>query len=52
MKLEDENFEEEFLNWLNSKSKEELINSLEKYAIRNEKCIYRTNNMPYIEDNI
>lgn len=31
MKLEDENFEEEFLNWLNNKSKKELIDSLKKY---------------------
>ena len=34
MKFENENFEEEFLKWLNSKSKEELVKDLKKYSER------------------
>lgn len=34
LKIEDENFEEEFLDWLNSKTKEELIESMKKYTVK------------------
>ena len=34
MKFEDENFEEKFLDWLNSKTKEELINSFKKHTLK------------------
>lgn len=32
MKLEDENFKEEFLKWLNSKTNKELVDSLKEFA--------------------
>jgi len=32
MRFEDKNFEEEFMNWLNSKTKKELIEDLKKYV--------------------
>lgn len=31
MRLEDKNFEKEFMTWLNSKTIEELVDSLKKY---------------------
>lgn len=34
MKFEDENFEEEFINWLNNKSEENLVKDLKKYSER------------------
>ncbi len=40
MRFEDENFEEEFLKWLDSKTEEEIIESLKKYAI-DEQYAYR-----------
>ena len=36
MKFEDENFEEEFIIWLNSKSEQELVENLSKYKIEEE----------------
>lgn len=42
MKLEDKNFEEEFIKWLNSKSKDELIEMLKKYESEIKK--YETRN--------
>ena len=32
MKFEDNNFEEEFLKWLNTKTQDEIIKSLKKYG--------------------
>ena len=40
MRFEDENFDEEFLKWLDSKTEEEIIESLKKYAI-DEQYAYR-----------
>ena len=34
MKFEDENFEEEFEKWLKSKTKEELIEAMKKYTVK------------------
>ena len=34
MKFGDENFKEEFMRWLNSKTEEELVESFKKYAIK------------------
>jgi len=42
MKLEDKNFEEEFMKWLNSKSETELVESLSKY--KREENKYETRN--------
>lgn len=39
MRIEDENFEEEFLKWLNTKTQDEIIEGLKKYAI-NEQYSY------------
>ncbi len=36
MRLEDKNFEKEFRDWLNSKTPEELIESLKKYEKEKE----------------
>ena len=35
-KIEDENFEKEFMKWLNSKTEKELVETLKKYSINNE----------------
>ena len=51
MKFEDENFEEEFLEWLNSKTKEELINSFKKYT-KNNNEVYKNNKGMNIDENI
>ena len=32
MRLEDKNFKQDFMEWLNSKTTKQLINSLKKYA--------------------
>ena len=31
MKFEDENFKEEFMRWLNSKTEEELVDKIEEF---------------------
>ena len=51
MKFEDENFEEEFLEWLNSKTKEELIDSFKKYT-KNNNEVYKNNKGMNIDENI
>lgn len=51
MKFEDENFEEEFLDWLNSKTKEELIDSFKKYT-KNNNEVYINNKEINIDENI
>ena len=51
MKFEDENFEEEFLDWLNSKTKEELIDSFKKYT-KNNNEVYINNKEMNIDENI
>ena len=37
MKLEDKNFEEEFVKWLNNKTEKELVEGLEKYKLERGK---------------
>lgn len=44
MKFEDNNFEEEFMNWLNSKTEEEIIETLKKYTINIEEYSYEVSN--------
>lgn len=48
MKFEDENFKEEFMKWLNSKTEEELVESFKKYAINIKEYSYEISN----EDNL
>jgi len=36
MKFEDKNFEKEFMNWLSSKTEEDLVETFKKYSINNE----------------
>lgn len=44
MKLEDENFEEEFMKWLRDKTEEGIVESLKKYTINNEEYSYEIAN--------
>ncbi len=48
MKFGDENFKEEFMRWLNSKTEEELVESFKKYAININEYSYEISN----EDNL
>lgn len=41
MRFEDENFEEEFLKWLDSKTQNEIVEGLKKYAV-SEQYSYST----------
>ena len=36
MRFEDDNFEEEFLRWLNTKTQEEIIEGLKKYIVEEQ----------------
>ena len=37
MKFGDKNFKAEFIKWLKTKNKDEIIKSLKKYSIKGEK---------------
>lgn len=50
MKFGDENFKEEFMRWLNSKTEEELVESLKKYAININEYSYEISNEDSLAD--
>lgn len=58
MRFEDDNFEEEFLKWLDTKTENDIIEGLKKYAINDEQYSYNSlansdlgneNTLDYIE---
>ena len=50
MKFSDNNFEEQFMNWLNSKTVKELVESLKKYSIQSDMYSYEISNKIFVEE--